>query len=99
MFNGKANASCGSGIWYGPNHILNRALKVLGPAQSNQVGELAAIIVVAETAPNFYKLSIVTESKYMIEGLTKHLLNWEDRGWIGIENADLFKRAAYLLKS
>ena len=34
----------------------------------------------------------------MIEGLTKHLQEWEDNGWIGIKNMDLFKRVAYLLK-
>ncbi|KAH9000577.1 hypothetical protein EDB86DRAFT_2904669 [Lactarius hatsudake] len=30
--------------------------------------------------------------------LTTHLKNWEDNGWIGIKNAKLFKRVAYLLK-
>jgi ribonuclease HI len=96
MFNGKANATCGSRIWYGPDHRSNKALRIPGPAQSNQVGKLAAVIVAAETTPNF---SIVTDSKYVIEGLTKHLPVWEDRGWIGIANADLFKRVAYILKS
>jgi hypothetical protein len=35
---------------------------------------------------------------YVIEGLTKHLEKWEDQGWIGVKNAEFFKRAAYLLK-
>ena len=34
----------------------------------------------------------------MINGLTTHLTEWEDNGWIGIKNAPLFKKAAYLLK-
>ena len=34
----------------------------------------------------------------MIDGLTKHLKNWEDNGWIGVDNAKFFKRVAYLLK-
>jgi ribonuclease HI len=75
------------------------ALKVPGPYQSNQVGELAAVIKAAELTPNYYKLAIVSDSKYIIEGLTKHLPEWEDRGWIGVENAEMFKRAAFLLKS
>jgi ribonuclease HI len=33
------------------------------------------------------------------EGLTEHLRSWEDIGWIGISNADHFKRVAYVLKS
>ena len=38
------------------------------------------------------------DSQYMINGLTTHLTEWEDNGWIGIKNAPLFKKAAYLLK-
>ena len=96
--NGKENAMCGSGVWIEENHPLNKAIRVPGPAQSNQVGELAAVIAAADTLPNYCKLTIVTDSEYVIEGLTSHLSKWEDLGWIGIKNADLFKRAAYLLK-
>ena len=96
--NGKMDAKCGSGVWVGENHHLNNAIRVPGEKQSNQVGEIAALIVAAETLPNYCKLTIVTDSMYVIEGLTKHLKEWEDRGWIGVENAELFKRAAYLLK-
>ena len=98
MLNGKRNAKCGSGIWIEENHPLNKALKVPGEKQSNQVGEITAVIAAAETIPNYCKLTIITDSMYVIEGLTKHLQEWEDKGWIGIKNAELFKRAAYLLK-
>jgi ribonuclease HI len=37
-------------------------------------------------------------TRYVIDGLTKHLQTWEDNGWINIKNTDLFKKAAYLLK-
>lgn len=99
MKNGKADTKCSSGIWFGREHRLNKAIKVPGPHQSNQVGKLIAVIATAEVTPNFLKLRIVTDSKYVIEGLTEHLPNWENRGWIGISNTDLFKRAAYLLKT
>ena len=96
--NGKADAVCGSGVWVGRNHPLNKAIRVPGSSQSNQVGELAAVIVAAETIPNYCKLTIVTDSEYVINGLTKHLEVWEDNGWIEVKNAELFKRAAFLLK-
>ena len=89
--NGKLNAESGSGIWVETNHPLNRALKNEGPKQSNQVGELVAVIVAADTLPNYCKLTIVTDSRYVIEGLTEHLQKWEDNRWIEIENAPLFK--------
>jgi hypothetical protein len=46
----------------------------------------------------FQPLRIMTDSKYVIEGLTTHLGNWEDRGWIGIKNAPHFRKAAQLLR-
>ena len=33
-----------------------------------------------------------------IDGLTKFLSKWEDRGWINIKNTDFFRKVAYLLK-
>ena len=96
--NGKANAKCGGGIWISPNHRRNIAIRVPGLRQSNQVGELAAVIEAAASFPSFYPLTIITDSKYVMDGLTRHLGRWEDDGWIGVENAELFKRAAYLLK-
>jgi len=37
-------------------------------------------------------------SKYAIEGLTTHLPEWENRGWIGVKNIPFFRRAAYLIR-
>lgn len=98
MNNGKMDVKCGSGVWVEDNHPLNKATKIPREKQSNQVGEIAVVIIVADTLPNYCKLTIVTDSMYVIEGLTKHLKDWENNGWISIKNADLFKRTAYLLK-
>ena len=96
--NRKADARCRGGIWFSPNHQKNAAIRVPGERQSNQVGELAAAIKAISSVPSFTPLVIITDSKYVINGLTTHLREWEDDGWIGIENAQLFKRAAYLLR-
>lgn len=97
--NGKLNARCGSGIWFAPNDPRNDAIKIPGPHQSNQIGEIAAVIQATSATQLFRPLTIISDSMYVINGLTSHLSTWEDIGWIGIKNADLFKRAAYLLKS
>lgn len=96
--NGKRNAQCGSGIWIEDNHPMNLALKVPGNNHSNQIGELTAVIAAVNALPNYCKLTIITDSRYVIDGLTEHLTRWEDRGWIEIKNTNLFKRVAYLLK-
>ena len=33
----------------------------------------------------------MSDSKYVIEGLTKHIRKWEQQGWSGIANRELFK--------
>ena len=56
------------------------------------------VIAAVGILPNYCKLTIVTDLRYVIEGLTEHLQKWEDNGWVEIDNAPLFKQAAYLLK-
>lgn len=96
--NGKQNASCGGGIWIEENHQLNKAIKVPGSTHSNQIGELSAILIALQSADPKTPLKIVSDSKYVIEGLNTHLTKWEDEGWIGVANATLFKAAAYHLR-
>ena len=96
--NGKHNARCGSGIYFGPNDNRNRAFRPPGNLQSNQVAELIAIYKAASAVPKFIPLRIITDSLYAINGLTQHLSTWEDNGWIGIKNAPLFRLTASILK-
>ena len=98
MENGKENTCSGCGIWISHNHPGNKAIQIPGESQSNQVGEIAAVIAAAEAVLGCCPLKIITDSKYIIEGLTMHLRSWEDCGWIKIKNTMLFKKAAFLLK-
>ena len=96
--NGKANTSCGAGIWLGLNHPMNKAIKVPGATQSNQAGEIAAVVVALQSVPPVTPLEIISDSRYVINSLTKHLTSWEDTGWINIQNKELFQTAAYHLR-
>jgi ribonuclease HI len=98
MNNGKKNARCRSGVWFGQDDPRNRALRIPGNAQSNQVGKIAAIIAALEIVPPYQLVKIYTDSKYVIEGLTTHLGTWEDDGWIDIKNTRLFRKAAHLMR-
>src|SRR5436190_13702749 len=79
--NGDENAQAGSGIWYGENDTRNKALRVPGPIQTNQVGELYAILETIKDNLQNSPLLIKSDSKYAIDGLTKHIDEWEDKGW------------------
>ncbi|KAI0744459.1 hypothetical protein C8Q76DRAFT_604336 [Earliella scabrosa] len=74
------------------------AAVVPGEDHSNQRGELYAVVLAAAKAVPFAPLHIVTDSQYVIDGLTVHLRSWEDRGWLGVANADLIKMAAAWLR-
>ena len=96
--NGKLNARCGSGVYFGPDDPRNISFRPSGNLQSNQAGEIIAILKAATAIPKFFPIKIISDSQYTINGLTKHLSSWEDKGWIGIKNVPLFKATASYLK-
>ncbi|KAF8545795.1 RnaseH-domain-containing protein [Imleria badia] len=86
------------GVWFGDNHPLNCAIWVPGAKQSNQTGELTALVVVLQLADPLIPLICITDSRYVLDGLTKHLPNWENQGWTNTSNKPWFQSAAYLLR-
>ncbi|KAG2132751.1 ribonuclease H-like domain-containing protein [Suillus clintonianus] len=105
MNNGKENARCGSGIWFGENHPQNKSIRVPGNSQSNQAGEIAAILIGLQNVSPLTPVTFITDSRYSnydrcrnINGLTNHLRNWEDRGWIDIANSEIFRATVYQLR-
>lgn len=97
--NGSTNAKSGAGIWAGDTHPLNRAIRVPGPHQSNQIGELAAILVTLQISPKTADLTIITDSQYAIKALNHSLHSCEDAGWTNTQNAIWIEAAAYHLRS
>ncbi|KAF9505408.1 hypothetical protein BS47DRAFT_1434309 [Hydnum rufescens UP504] len=97
--NGDENAQAGCGIWYGPDDIRNTSLKVQGDAQSNQIGEILAVLHAAQACPPHCTLHIKSDSKYTISMLTVNLQPCEDRGWINIKNKEALKATVACLRS
>lgn len=96
--NGLQNARSGAGIWIEDAHPLNRAIRVPGPLQSNQIGELAAILIAAQSAPPSADLMIITDLIYAIRVLNHSLAAEEDAGWTNTPNATWIRAAAYHLR-
>ncbi|KAF5375513.1 hypothetical protein D9615_009166 [Tricholomella constricta] len=98
--NGGSNARAGSGIWYGVNDDRNRAIRIpLDIEQSNNTGEAIAILVAVQTAPPNVTIHIHSDSKIVIDGLTKNLVAWENKGWIGIANSNILKAIVARLRA
>lgn len=97
--NGNADAVAGSGAWFGRNDERNVGARVPYNTQSNQSAEIYAVMLAEQRVPPFAPLHVVSDSKYVVDGLTTHLRKWEERGWIGVANADVFKDAAAALRA
>ncbi|EIN11218.1 hypothetical protein PUNSTDRAFT_62851 [Punctularia strigosozonata HHB-11173 SS5] len=92
------DAISGSGVWIPDIPNASKAVRVPGDKHSNQRGEIAAVLVALQAMAPFVPILFKTDSMYVIDGLTTHLPTWEDIGWIGVANSDLFKATAFHLR-
>ena len=89
--NGSDEAQAGCGVWYGDRDPRNISERVPHETQSNQTGELMAVLLAVKRHDLVEDLQIVSDSKFVVEGLMKHLKRWEQRGWVDVSHGGLFK--------
>ena len=90
--NGDSDARAGAGYWYGENDIRNGCLRLPDTIeQSNNAGELVAILKAVQMTPTNTTLIIKTDSQYAIDGIITHRARLENRGWIEVSNCELFQ--------
>ncbi|KAJ7679447.1 ribonuclease H-like protein [Mycena polygramma] len=93
--NGRVDARAGSGAFYGQDDHRNLAIRVPEELkQSNNVAEILAVKETVESNPKDIPLRIKSDSKLVIDGLTKNLQRWEDEGFEQTENGHLIKITA-----
>lgn len=80
--NGQANAVAGWGVYFAEGHALNTAMPVSGRA-TNNCGEIQAATNAIRMAQqnSIPKLCINTDSKFVIDSVTKWMPAWKRRGW------------------
>lgn len=88
---GTTKARAGSGVWFGDGDRRNRSLRVPRDHQTNQIAELYAALIAIQAADRDEKLTLVTDSMFVVDGLTKNLNRWEETGWIGVSHSNFFK--------
>ncbi|KAI0316626.1 ribonuclease H-like domain-containing protein, partial [Amylostereum chailletii] len=90
--NGSPRAAAGAGIYWGPGASGNTAARVPG-AQTNNRGELYAILLATVATPLSRSLKIYTDSQYS----TRSIVFWAPRhaacGWL-CENGDILSLIA-----
>ncbi|KAJ7475569.1 ribonuclease H-like domain-containing protein, partial [Mycena galericulata] len=87
--NGLPNARAGAGIYFGPGHGLNESLRVTGD-QTNNRGELLAILYSLSTTPSNKRLDIYSDSEYAIRSIVYWAPGHAEAGW-KCANADILQ--------
>ncbi|KAJ3805366.1 hypothetical protein F5876DRAFT_69854 [Lentinula aff. lateritia] len=86
--NGTDEASAGAGVYFPDGQYSDCAIKLPKEIkQSNQTGEIIAIKEAVEITDEEINLTIHSDSKTYVQGLTTNLQKWEDQGYMNIENA------------
>lgn len=85
------------GAYCSEDEPKTKAIKVPGRAQTNQRAELIAILTAIESVKKEDDLEIISDSKYALKEIIEGIQKWMDKGWINVENKDIFKRIAYSL--
>lgn len=80
--NGRRGAKAGLGVYWGNGHNLNVSEPVSGRA-TNNCGEIQAATKAIKIALShgIQKLSINTDSKFLINSVTKWMSGWKRKGW------------------
>uniref|UniRef100_A0AAG5DGS4 Ribonuclease H1 n=1 Tax=Anopheles atroparvus TaxID=41427 RepID=A0AAG5DGS4_ANOAO len=80
--NGQAHAAAGLGVYFAEGHALNTAQPVSGRA-TNNCGEIQAASMAIRLAreQGVRRLVINTDSKFLIDSITKWLPGWKRRNW------------------
>ena len=89
--NGSEDATAGSGVWYGEDDPRNLACHLSSKHNTNNAGEIVAVLLVAQTNEDNTELNICSDSAYTIDALTVNLEKFESNGWIGVSNKTLLQ--------
>lgn len=91
----------GYGIWYGPEDEMNESGPVPHNQATNNAAELWAAYRVMQKRKSKEKILLVTDSKYVAEGISQWILFWRLRGWQKkgkyMDNAAVWSRVMNLL--
>ncbi|XP_039448851.1 ribonuclease H1-like [Culex pipiens pallens] len=80
--NGTASACAGLGVYFGEGHALNTSKPVSGRA-TNNCGEIQAASLAIRLAKQqgIKRLTVNTDSKFLIDSITKWLPGWKRNAW------------------
>ncbi|KZV80584.1 ribonuclease H-like protein, partial [Exidia glandulosa HHB12029] len=97
LFPGTTQAAAGSGIYWGPDHLRNCALRLPGQEQTNNRAELYAILRCLEQGDPMRGLRIYTDSEYAIRSIAEWAPSRAELAWTCL-NGDLLRDICLLIR-
>ncbi|KAJ4474644.1 ribonuclease H-like domain-containing protein, partial [Lentinula edodes] len=95
---GQPNASAGSGVFFGnPSHPLNTAARVTG-TQTNNHGELLAVLIAIQKSHSRRRTEIYSDSKYTIRSIVYRTPKEAQSNWT-CANGDIMHAIALWIAS
>ncbi|KAG8921831.1 hypothetical protein FRC00_008182 [Tulasnella sp. 408] len=94
---GKKTQKVGFGIW-SEDETYRTSSKLTSEPVTNNRAELIAVVMALMMVPPDAHVVIHTDSQYVITGITSTKTTWEDQGWLGVQNADAWQKALYLIR-
>lgn len=103
---GACSGNPGKGGW-GAILMINQHFKEISGSQNhttNNQMELKAVIEALKIIKKSYLIEIYTDSKYVMDGITKWINSWQKNNWLTadkkpVKNIDLWKELASLTKN
>ncbi len=89
--NGQGAQVAGAGVWFGPGDARNLSERVPGDATNNRA-ELYAAVRALEATEGTEHVRIITDSQYLVNGMTSWVHDWVKKDFASVKNADLFRR-------
>ena len=92
--NGHNNPQGGCGVYWGPFHPMKWSEKLQGEKQTNNRTEITVAIIALSQAVKLgiKSVQIVTDSRYVKEGITKWIREWKQNNWKTAEKSAKKKR-------
>ena len=98
--NGKGGARAGIGVWWNYGHKHNVSERVKGEKQTNNVGEIQAIVRAIRLAcemKTVRKLQINTDSEFTINSVTKWMSGWKKKGWRKADGKEVANKEDFMI--
>ncbi|KAJ3803537.1 ribonuclease H-like domain-containing protein, partial [Lentinula aff. lateritia] len=90
---GSLNSKNGAGLWINESHKENKSIKVGIKGAHNGTCELIGALYAVRIETPSGKI-ILSDSRLVVDGMTKWLKHWEDTAWLNVDNKEIWMNIA-----